>query len=234
MTRTAINDSLWALGLLLQCSLLALLFARGIARRLPLFTLLLAFYVLRSALLFTLSGHLDSDTYAVTYNSLAAADLFLQLLVALEIAAGLVHASGGWLRRWVELLLLPCAAFVATFLLCQLLPANSRVPPDRMQLFNWFVIVLLGLWAAVVPQSTPASASLPRRLLLGLGSYALLGICVTVVRLQAAAHRDAVLFARSSYILPVAWLLVVLYWIAALKSHVDRPAPLLETPLATA
>jgi hypothetical protein len=234
MTRATINDSLWALGLLLQCSLLTLLFTCGIARRLPLFTLLIAFYLLRSILLFTLFGHIDPDNYALTYNTLAAADLVLQLLLAIEITVRLVRVSGGWAARRRGLLLLPCLAFAATWLLTQSLPANTRVPPDRLQLFDWFALVFLCLWAIALRKAAPAAASLLRRTLLGLGAYAFLGISVTIARTLAAADRNALRFAQSSYVLPVAWLLVVLYWIAVLKPTAAQPAQLADSPLGSA
>jgi hypothetical protein len=234
MTHAAINHSLLALGLILQCSLLALLFTRRLARSLPIFTLLIAFYLLRSVLLLTLFGHIDSDFYAVTYNTLAAVDLVLQLLLAVEIAARLVRAAGGWATHRGALLTLPCLALVATLWLTQALPAQTRVPPDRLQLFNWFLAVLLCLWAISLRKTAPAATLLLRRLLLGLGAYAFLGIGATILRTLAAANRDALRFTRFSYILPIAWLLVVLYWIAALKPQPNRPAQLTAPPVPTA
>jgi hypothetical protein len=242
MTRLAFNNLFWALGLVLQCALLALLFLRGIATKLPNFTLMLAFYPLRSALLFLLFRHIDNSAYVSTYDALSVADLFLQLLVATEIALCLVRASGlSASRRGDLLFLLPCLALGATTLLCHLLPSSPRVPPDRMQLFNWFAMVFLCLWAIALPKPTPEATSLFRRILLGLASYGFLGICVTAVRTLAAANRDAFHFAKSAYILPVAWLAVVLYWIAILRPHTDphtdqtdTPPQLLESPVPAA
>lgn len=238
MTRAAINDCFWAIGLASQCVLLALLFTRGIARRLPCFTALLGFYVLRSALLFLLSGHIDADNYSTAYNGLSILDLLLQLLVAIEIAARLTRISGGWAARRDVLLILPCLAFGATWLTCEMLPIVIRLPPDRLQLFNWFALLLLGVWALTLPTTNPPGLSLLRRVSVGLAAYGLLGVCATIARTLAAAHRNAGLFAESSYILPIAWLLVVLGWIVILKPaffmpQQSSPAPLPETPPAT-
>jgi hypothetical protein len=229
MTRASINDSLWITGILLQSSLLALLFLRGIARRLPIFTGLLAFYLLRSILLLALFGHIDNDLYVALAEGFAVADLFLQLLVALEIALQLVPISGGWTwRRAGSLLLLPCLALVGTLLLCQALPV-SRFPPDRFQIFDWLVMVLLAAGALAMPAPGRPEASLLRRLTLGLAAYGLLGIYATAARTLAAASHDARRFAQSAYTLPVVWLLVVLYWIVILKPQKDtapQPEPL--------
>jgi hypothetical protein len=148
-----------------------------------------------------------------------------------EIALCLVRASGlSASRRGDLLFLLPCLALGATTLLCHLLPSSPRVPPDRMQLFNWFAMVFLCLWAIALPKPTPEATSLFRRILLGLASYGFLGICVTAVRTLAAANRDAFHFAKSAYILPVAWLAVVLYWIAILRPHTDPHTDQTDTP----
>jgi hypothetical protein len=243
MTRVALNNSLWVLGLVLQCSLLALLFRRRIARTLPVFTFLIVFYLLRSALLFVLARHIDYSAYASTYDALSIADLLLQLLVATEIAIRLVRIAGtsglAASRRTDLLFLLPCLALGATTLLCHLLPASPRVPPDRMQLFNWFAMVFLCLWAIALPKPTPPATSLLRRVLLGFASYGALGICVTAVRTLTAANREAFHFAPSSYslpayILPVAWLAVVLYWIAILRPHTNTAPQPLTPPAAIA
>jgi hypothetical protein len=229
MTRAAINDSVLALGLLLQGSLLALLFTRRIAHRLPLFTALLAFYLLRSALLFTLSGHIDSDAYTDLYNGLSVLDLLLQLVVAIEIAIRLTRVSGGFTTRRDMLFVLPCLAFGATWLTCELLPIVTRLPPDRLQLFDWFALLLLGVWSLTLPTHDPPALSLIRRISFGLATYSLLGVCTTIARTLAAAHRNARLFAESSYILPIAWLLIVLCWIVILKPQQAIPAPPCET-----
>jgi hypothetical protein len=225
MTRTSINDVFWSLGLASQCALFALLFLRGLARRLPLFTALLAFYLLRSILLVALSGRIDSDAYTATYNGLSILDLLLQLLVAIEIATHLTRISGGWATRRDILFAMPCLAFGATWLVCQMLPIVTRLPPDRLQLFNWFALLLLGIWSLTLPTNDPPALSLLRRASVGLAVYGLLGICATIARTLAAAHRDARLFAESSYILPIAWLLVVVGWIILLKPQQNHPAP---------
>jgi hypothetical protein len=222
MTRTTINDLFWTVGLLLQCSLLTLVFLRGIVRRLPLFSGLLAFYLLRSMLLFALFGKVDSAAYASTYDGLTLVDLFLQLLVTAEIAVCLERATGLFtLRRSIPLLLLPVFASAATLLLAHALPAHSPVPFDRIQAFAWSSMILLGGLALAWRAAKQPAAALPRRVALGFAFYGIAGIAASLERPFAVLARDARGLAVWSYVLPAAWVLVVVYWIAALR----RPAP---------
>lgn len=220
MTRAVINNSLWIFGLMLQCTLLLLVCTRGIARRLPVFTVLLAFYPLRSALLFALYGHLGPTTYHATYNGLSLLDLLLQLLVAIEIAAHLLRAYGKpGLRRSLLFILLPCIAWAGTILDVSMLPANSPIPPDRLQIFDSLVMVLLCILVFLWPAVT-----LLRRVAIGFAFYGAVNLLATAGRTVAADHRDARAFSRWSYTLTAAWLLVVLCWIFVLKPASESTA----------
>jgi hypothetical protein len=220
MTRTAINDLLWTVGLLLQCSLLALVFARGIVRRLPLFSGLLAFYLLRSILLFALFGKIDSAAYASTYEGLTIVDLALQLLVTGELVLSLTRSAGPRGLRRGTLLLIPVFAGAGTLLIARTLPAHSPVPFDRVQAFIWVSMILLGGFA-LAWTTAGQPAALPRRVALGFSFYAVAGIAASLERPYAMLARDARSLAMWSYVLPAAWVLVVVYWIAALR----RPVP---------
>jgi hypothetical protein len=213
---TAIYDSLWLLGLLLQCALLRLLFQRGLTRRIPVFTLLMAFYPLRSTVLFVAFGRLAPATYAATANALSIIDLLLQLTVAAEIALHLIRASGRWKRSNILLIaLLPALAWAATFAIIRFLPAHSPIPPDRLQIFASLTMILLSAWAVLRP-----APALIRRIALGFAFYGLVNLFATAARASAAAHRDAQLFVFWSYAATAAYLAVVVFWIATLK-----PAP---------
>jgi len=213
MTRASINNSIWILSLLLQGSLLVLVFVRGLRPRLPVFTLLLAFYPLRSAALFLLAAsHLSPAAYAATYNSLTIVDLVLQSLVALEIARQLVASPDRSRTRRSYILLLPGFASAATYLTTRLLPAHTPIPPDRLQMFVSLTMILLCASAL-----TRSVSPLLRRVTLGFAFYGMFGLMASAVRAFAAIHHDALLFAQWSYILSAAYLVVVVYWIAALK-----------------
>ena len=233
MTRPVINDLFWIVGLLLQCGLVALVFLRGLARRLPAFATLVAFYTLRSAALFALFGHVSNETYAAIYDVLSILDLLLQLLVAAEIAVALVRAAGGWSSRFGRLLLmLPVIAIAATLGLSRILPSNTQVRPDRMQLFDWLVLILLGLATLTQTRAARRISERPRLLAQGFALYSVTGLCVTVARTFAALHHDAHRLAEWSYTLPTAWIVVVLYWISALKRPIPSASQSAETGVA--
>lgn len=217
MTRAALNNSVWILSLVLQFSLLALLFVRGISRRVIAFTTIIAFYPLRSITLFLLAAiHLAPESYATTTNILSIIDLLLQFLVAAEIALQLQRASGLQGRRWLWLLALPALAWAGTLLVIQLLPARAPIPPDRLQIFDSLTMILLCVWTMLRP--VPA---LLRRITLGFAFYGAVSLLGSAGRASAAIHRDPQLFARWAYILPAVYLAVVLFWIATLKPSTD-------------
>jgi hypothetical protein len=213
MSRAAINNVLWVAGLALQGVLLTLLLLlHGLWRRVPLLTGLIAFYLVRSAVLFGVYGHLAPANYAALYNGLSIFDLLAQLLVAVEIGVNLLRASGGWtLRRAVLLAAMPSVAWAAVYAARQMLPLNTPVPPDRLQMFDSLVMILLCAWALSL-----AAPPLLRRITLGFGFYGAFDLMATAERTHAAIHRDAGAFAVWSYTLSGAWLLVVAYWIVAL------------------
>jgi surface polysaccharide O-acyltransferase-like enzyme len=214
MTQTTANTVLWTTGLLAQSTLLGLLFSRRLVRRLPAFALLLAFYILRSLLLFGLFGRLAPADYHSLYDALTFADLLLQLLVATALAIAL------WTpRRAPLLLLIPALATTAAWLLGRMLPANAPIPPDRIQIFDWLLFVLLGA-AFLLLRTTPP---LHQRLAAGFALYGALGIAATVLRTLAAVHRDAHSYALGSYALTGAWLLIVVYWIATRRNPGPKP-----------
>jgi hypothetical protein len=226
MTRVAINNSLWIAGVALQLWLLRLMLTRGarqrwIARRMPLLTLLLGFYLVRAILLFALFGHVAPAKYAATVRGLSLADLLLQLLVAGEIATQLMRGWGGWtFRRAMLLLLLPCVAWGASSMARQMLPANAPIPPDRLQMFDAALMILL----CGVALAWPAAALL-RRVTLGLAFYGVFDLMTTAGRTIAAVHRDARAFAEWSYPLSGAWIVVVVYWMVVLKPEPERFSP---------
>jgi hypothetical protein len=212
MTRVAINDALWGTSLALQCGLLALVFARGIARRLPCFTLLLGFYPARSAGLFLLFGRVAPGDYAGLNDWLSLAGLLLQLVVAVEVGWKLFKMPG---RRWGYAAWgVPVAAWVGTVALEFVLPGNSPVPPDRLQMFCSLTMVLLWVWAAV-----ERAPRLVWRVAAGLAAYGAVDLMATAGKAVAAMHRDAPMFAGWSYASSGVYIGVVVFWIFALKSE---------------
>ena len=212
MTRVAINDALWGTSLALECALLAVVFARGVARRLPCFTVLLAFYPLRAVVLFALFGHLATPDYAGLNDWLSLAGLLLQLVVAVEIGLKIFRVAA---RRWAAWVV-PVAAWAGTMLLLAVLPARSPVPPDRLQMFCSLTMVLLGVWAAV-----ERAPRLVGRVAVGLAAYGVVDLMATAGKAAAAMHRDAQSFAAWSYASSVVYLGVVVFWMFSLRRDGD-------------
>lgn len=220
-TQSTINTTVWILSVALQFALFAALFARGIARQFSIFTSLIGFYLLRSALLFLIFGHINPATYRSLYNDLVLIDLFAQTAVAVEILLHLVHASGNWTRRnaLTAAALLSIAA-LATALTTTLLPAHAPIPVDRTQFFFSFLMLFLFAWAMRIP----AASNLVRHITGGFALYGIVNISANFGRTYAALHNNVPLYATWSYALAAIYLVVVLFWLFTLKSERDADA----------
>ncbi len=211
MTRNAINNSLWAVGLVLQCGLLALVFLRGIAGRLVSFTVLLAFYPVRAALLFFLLGHIGPEDYASLYRGLTLAGLLLPIVVAGEIGWKLWRVGGK--TRWY-LWLAPVLAGALAWGLWRVLPDRAPIPPDRVQMFGSLIMILLCGFALAA-----RARGVLRNVVIGLAVFGVVDLLATAGKSFAAMHRDAAAFAGWSYASSGVYLLVVLFWMVTLRAE---------------
>ncbi len=213
MTLTLINSLLLGMGLLLQGVLLVLLFVRGVARRLPVFTALLGFYLLRSALLFAVFHHVGGATYAMLYAGFSYADLALQLAVAGELLLCVpgVQGKGVWGgAARVAALCLGAAAVAWT--LNRSLPAGGRMPVDRGALFVSAVLLLTYGWMV-----RSGGWGLARRVASGFAVYGGASLVAAGGRSYAAVHRAGGAYAGISYAQAVVYLGVVLFWIVCVR-----------------
>jgi hypothetical protein len=211
MTRAAINNSLFLAGLVLQAGLLALVFLRGIARKIPSFTLLLLFYPMRALVLFVLPRLIGPSDFGVAYRELSLFGLLLQLIVAAEIAWRLWRVLGA--TRW-GLLLVPVIAWVGALALWAALPARAPLPVDRVQMFCSMVMILLCGFALAGHADL-----LLRRVIAGLAVFGVVDLIATAGKSLAAMHRDATGFAVWSYADAGCYLLVVLFWMVSLRDE---------------
>jgi hypothetical protein len=208
-----LNTSVWIAGLVLQSFLLVALFLRRVARRLPIFTMLLSFYVVRSILLYSLSGHLAPDEYGTLYNALSLADFVLQIVVAGELALCVLRGANrrpwaGWTKTGIVIVLaLAIAAVTASQV-----SVPGRYPPDRGMAFVAILMFFLVVWMIAAKVSGP-----PRRVAEGFAFYGAIGTLAGIERAYAAIARNARAFTVWSYISTAAWLVVVLFWIFALR-----------------
>ncbi len=226
---TKLNLILWAVSLALQCLLLAALFSRAIARRIPILAVLIGFYILRSAASYTVFRYLQPASSEFLFSWLAVIDVVLQtvtawvLFSAAERFAGLgtVERGGSWaslagastLRLFAVFSVLLMVAAGVAVVGSMFIRANPRAPVDRTILFISTVYLLVFL--ATVRDKAPA---LIRRLVAGFAFYAGASIVCQIGRAVAGAHRDVTAFQLWSYAEPAAYLVLVLFWIVALPS----------------
>lgn len=218
-TTQTVNTILWIFGLALQTLLVAAVFGRHIANRVPWFTTLILFYPLRSAALFLLAEHVAPATYASISSDLISVDLLLQFAVAFEIAVRALRypvtanrRTPVTVRRGLTLLLPILAATLSILLLLAVLPAHAPIPVDRVQLFLSLLLLALLPWTLATSRSP-----LLRRISLGLALYSSVSVLSLTAHLRAAIQQNAAAYAFWSYAATTAYLLVVLLWILTLR-----------------
>jgi hypothetical protein len=205
--------ALWAVSLVLQGLLLAILIGRAWARRVPVFTVLIAFYIVRSVALFALPGHLKPGPFAGLYDAFSLADVVLQLAVTAEIALAAARQYGEEGRdRLARALLLLLAGVLAAVLATALLPSRGPAPVDRGSVLAAFLMLLLWLWMTVERLRGPA-----RRVAEGFAAYGAVAITANVIHNQAGLHRSEGVFRTASWAQSIAWVLAVVFWCLTLR-----------------
>ncbi|RSL16906.1 hypothetical protein EDE15_2433 [Edaphobacter aggregans] len=214
-----LNTLVWALSLVLQCILFALLFSRGIARRFPFFASLIGLYILRSAVLFLIFNHVSPSNYTGLRNLLLLLEIIVQICVAVELTLPLARQRGGWsVRQGLLLLGLLWTAGLCTFLATAILPPHAPLRADRSQLFFSFFMIFLCAWA----YRPRAFGSLARRIISGVALYGIVNIAANIGRINAAADKLPRVYAAWSYALVAIYLIVVVLWLATLRMPPDR------------
>jgi len=217
MTRGGVNNLIWAVSLLLQLVVLVKVFRSGMARQLPAWAALLLFYPLRGAALFLLSAHLARPTYIEIFNLFSVIDLFLQFALVIHIATKYAAAQGGWtMPRLGALAGILAGSAVATFVLVQSVPKNTPLPPDRAQIFDSFLMILLCVWMMVRP-----AKGILRKVCLGFAFFGTWNVLAMLGRTVAASHRDVRTYTAWSYVSPAAYMVVMVFWLIALRGGTE-------------
>jgi hypothetical protein len=222
----SLNNAMWALSLALQCSLVALIFARGLVPAMRAFTLLMGFYLLRSAVLFSLFGRIPGEAYSFLYTVLSALDILLQTLVAFELFLTAPMPQPRKRPSAAVFAGLVLASVALAWLVSASIQANPRSPIDRGVLFT--SILFLAVFAVVRHRFAPSRHA---RLLQGFAVLGIAGICSQAGRTAAAFHRNAAVFTRWSYVEAIAYLSVLLFWLVALARSPARP-PIMRAGVA--
>lgn len=203
----------WATGLALQCSLLAILVVRRRVLRLPVFTILIGFYVVRSVTLWVLSTRMPSLPFAKLSEVLGLLDPLLQLAVVAEItvAAARQYGDAGRDRLFRALLFLLAGLLAAVFATI-MLPSRGPAPIDRGAVLISFLMLLVWLWMAVERLGGPA-----RRVVEGFGAYGAMAVASNLIHNHAGLHRNESLFRAASWAQSCVYLLVTAFWCVALR-----------------
>jgi len=218
---TTLNLILWSVGVALQAALLILLFRRRLARRMPVFTFIIAFYIVRACLLYGLFSNMERVAYTHLFNALSVVDLFLQILLALEIALHTLREAhsiqpGQSLRVTAML----AAGAVLAALVALAFPIQGRVPLDRGVIFTTLLLLLLLAWMMFARVH-----GLPRRVAEGFALYGVVAVLAGIARNLAALHRSQTAFIAASYAQTGIYVCIVAFWILTL-----RPAQTQLTP----
>jgi hypothetical protein len=224
-----LNQTLFALAILLQIALIILLLRRRLASHLRIFTALLIFYCLRSAVLvalahlITLPHHPSFTAYAALATVLSLADLLLQCALAVALARTVLASEPG--PHPARLLLLALALFLLAALLTaglvMVLPARSPAPADRGVLFPALLFLELFAWSTWRPSTWRPADRLTHAILVGLAAFGAASVLSQAGKCLSAAHRDRPTFAASTYLSTSAYLAVLVFWI--LRCRAGQP-----------
>jgi hypothetical protein len=217
------NDLLLFVTFIASVTLLAVMYQRGLIRRLLLFSVLLMFYVLRAAVLIIGVKIFDRGTYLQVASFASLVDLGLQLALAYTLARRLkplrrsaqkAAAPRPWNSPWFLFAsgLLVAGALTFAVALVSSLPGRSPVPLDRGVIFGGFVFLFL----LVAFERSENTAE--RRLLSGFCIVSAANILSQCGRSLAAGQHDARLFLAWAYGNTVVWVAVLVFWILRLQA----------------
>lgn len=210
ISRIAMNQALWAAGLILECILAWIVVARRIARRFPVFAALMVFYPLRAGSLFACKGHIDGGTYELLGSILSLIEFVLQILVAVEIGFQWARALGGRARQYGLLAAIACGALALAWGVAAF--TSGKVAVDRVEIFIWFLMA--GLFAVVVRGVQRANLI---RISAGFAAFSIFQLVALGGRLHAWAERDMAEYLVWSYVPAVGYIAVVAFWLTALR-----------------
>jgi hypothetical protein len=212
-THPSLGALVWACSLVLQSALFISLFSRSISNRFPFFTNLIGFYLVRSALLYLIFGFISASAYGGLYSSLLLLDILVQACAVFEITSALIREQGGWTsgRAFISLSLL-CVAAIGTASSVGILP-HSRIPIDHGQIFFAIFLILLCVWATLIPTSSQLVCDISR----GLAFYSLISLVAAVGRTLASNHNQPGRYVAWSYTLAGAYLAVIIFWLLTLE-----------------
>ena len=229
MSLSALDDALWAAGLLGHAVLLVVLLVRSRWRVLPVFSLLVAFEIARTCLLFLVLRHGSSQQYFLCYWSTGFLDYAFQLLLIFELARIALRPTGTWIKdAWKSFALWSAVGLAVAIAFGMLLH-----PPEMKGLDLWDlrVTVFTSMLTCEVFLSMSFAAN---RLGLRQGRYEVaigqgIGFWSLISLGEQFAHgllgwdRPFELF---SHLRMAVYLVILVYWIGVLWQPEPEQAPL--------
>ena len=222
MRLSSLDFEFWAVGLVLNVTLLVILLYRCRARVYPFFTALIALMVVKTIILFFISRYGTKIDYRHAYWSLTSFDTLLQLLVVYEVASQVFRP----LTVWATDLRANFLRLAALSVSIALALAFLATPPVRswVQSFitrgNLFAAALMSeLLVAMVALSVLSgypwrthAATIAR----GIGTYSLIAVVIESGHAYFGLEANNAAFVVLSQVRMLAYLGCVFYWVVAL------------------
>jgi hypothetical protein len=219
----------WAAGLLAHIVLLVVISARHRAGTFPFFTTLISGNIVKTITLYLVASHGTRYSYRVTYSSLTAVDLVLQLCVAYEVALHVFRPTGRWapdVRRGFVIVVVASITVAAGLTTLAETPAKTWLAAVLIR-GNFFSSALMSeLFAGMLVLSV--TMGLPwkphaARVAQGLGFYSLVTILTEAGHNIFGMERSSRISGDLTLLRIVTYLICVTYWIVMLWR--DAPAP---------
>src|ERR1700755_347977 len=219
----------WAAGLLAHVVLLVVITRRHRAETFPFFTTLISTNIVKTITLYLVALHGTTYSYRVTYSSLTAVDLVLQLCVVYEVALHVFRPTGRWapdVRRGFVIVVAASITVAAGLTTLAETPARTWLAAVLMR-GNFFSSALMSeLFAGMIILAV--TAGLPwkphaARIAQGLGFYSLVTILTEAGHNIFGMERSSWISGDLTLLRIVTYLVCVTYWIVMLWR--DAPAP---------
>lgn len=225
-----IDYAFWLISIWLQLVLLGVLFVRGRAKSLPIFTAWIIFCAVRDIVLYFVHRY-ALHAYFNTYWALGSIDVCLQVGIFFEMAFKVFCPLGHWaidVRRGFQIVL--AGSFAVALLLTWTAHPYSRgtiaMVVHKMDFFSsallselFLGMLILSSWAGL-PWRTHVA-----RISQGLGTYAAMGLITQGAHTQPSSSNPAVYFFWS-HVEIFFYICCLTYWTAALWQEAEAPREL--------
>lgn len=187
MSFNGIDRLLWAIGLIGDIVLLAVLFRRRRARQFPWFTALIGLNAARSTVLSLVNSYGSAHAYLQAYFAMGFLDFSLQLGVVIELSSQIFRPLGRWAKDvWHSMLVIASLSLLLAGLLTAVaIPPRASMEFELLLRSNFFSATLmtelfLGMLGLAVTAGLPWRTHVAR-IAYGLGLYSLLDVAIETV-----------------------------------------------------